>query len=105
MVAHDNLNPDQFHYVHTPMQGTTYPNVKAYHGEKEIGHLGWAAGHPFPFDLVNGEVTGVEVHPDYRRRGVATEMFHRAKQADPLVRHSENQTEDGAEWSASHGRR
>lgn len=90
-----------YSYQHHPRQGNEYPSVSAHHGDQEVGRLTWSQGAAFPFDLTNGEVQDVHVHPDHQRRGIATEMFNRAKQHDPDVRHSDNLTEAGSEYADS----
>ena len=47
----------------------------------------------------DGEVSNLHVEPQYQRRGVATELWNRAKAVQPDLKHSEEQTEEGAAWA------
>lgn len=47
----------------------------------------------------DGMIRDVDVHPDYRRRGVATELLRRARIIQPEVHHSGIYTSDGAQWA------
>lgn len=47
----------------------------------------------------DGEVSNLHVEPQYQRRGVATELWNRAKAVQPDLKHSEEQTEEGASWA------
>lgn len=55
-----------------------------------------------------GEIQGVDVLRNYRRKGIATKMFELAKQVEPRVHHSTALTDDGKAWSKTvaglHGR-
>lgn len=48
-----------------------------------------------------GEVDGIEVDPDYQRRGVATALWNHANSlgVTPKPKHSPNQTGDGRAWA------
>lgn len=63
---------------------------------RSVGHLGWEA---------DGNIGMVEVHPDYRRKGIATEMLNRARAVYPEVRvHTPEEmdewgdTDEGVAW-------
>jgi len=62
----------------------------AYHGPGFAGEIHW-------WD--DGEMEGVHVRPDLRRRGVATELWNRARQITPQLRHSRSQTSAGHAWA------
>lgn len=67
---------------------------------RHVGYLEWYG----PDDqegggLPPGEINMVEVHPTYRRRGVATAMLDFARQHDPSVHHSLGKTELGHMWA------
>jgi GNAT superfamily N-acetyltransferase len=47
----------------------------------------------------DGEVANLHVEPQYQRRGVATELWNRAKQVQPDLKHSDEQTEEGQAWA------
>lgn len=44
-------------------------------------------------------VDSVYVHPDFRRRGIASEMLRRARTVNPGIIHSDDLTRDGVRWS------
>lgn len=56
-----------------------------------VGRITWWKG--------DGEVANLHVEPQYQRRGVATELWNRAKQIQPDLKHSEDQTEEGSAWA------
>lgn len=58
---------------------------------KHAGELSWFGE--------DGMIRDVGVHPDYRRRGIASELLHRARQIQPDVHHSDALTSDGAGWA------
>jgi GNAT superfamily N-acetyltransferase len=64
-----------------------------------VGHILWDTS-PGPSQ---GMVTHIFTRPGHRHRGVATEMYNRAKAADPAVRHSNVRTPKGDKWAASTG--
>jgi hypothetical protein len=97
MSATDHLSGYQFKYHLDPDE----PEISAHYGDERVGHLAWSKGYPHPFDAINGAVSRVEVEPEHRRRGVATEMYRQARSVDPLVHHSPEQTEVGSEWASS----
>lgn len=61
----------------------------------QAGHITW-------FDDT-GVVAGIKVHPDLRRRGLATELWNRARQITPHLQHDdpENRTDDGKAWTST----
>lgn len=91
MAASDHLSPYQF--------SQHEDRVVAHAGDEHVGHLVWATGHKFPFDLVNDQVNDVWVHPEHRHKGIATSLWNQAKTINPRIRHSDDRTEDGHEWS------
>lgn len=75
-----------FHYLvahHPDAPDKAWPN--------QAGHLVWWGP--------DGGIDSVNVHPDFRRRGVATELWNRAKEMEPRLHHSTLQTEDGKAWA------
>lgn len=66
------------------------PRGKLKDWKGRAGHISW---------YHDGEVGGVEVHPDHQRKGIATELYRRAKEISPHIHHSEDLTSDGAAWS------
>jgi len=80
--------PDDFHQI-----TAEHPE----HGR--IGRITWegASSGIFP-----SEVHVAEVHPDFRRRGIATELFRRASEITPGLHHApeEAQGDDARAWIA-----
>ena len=77
--------------------------------DPETGHpranLDWSknGGQRFGLRVQPGEVTYLHVHSSMTRQGIGTHMWNMAKSVDPGIRHSSNQTEDGAAWARSVG--
>ena len=69
-------------------------NLTASIDGQEAGHIWW---------WCDGEMEVVYVHPDMRRRGIATELWDRARAITPDLRHSSSMTADGRAWSQSCG--
>lgn len=71
----------------------------------QIGQLSWFK-KASPGDHKAGEVDGIEVHPDYQRRGVASALWNYANSipVKPKPRHSTELTDKGRAWSTSVGR-
>ncbi len=57
----------------------------------EVGALTWFAD--------DGMIRDVNVHAEHQRRGLATELLHRARGIQPEVHHSESLTPDGKAWA------
>lgn len=63
---------------------------------EQVGHLQW--------DAYTNEVTGVGVHPEHRRQGLATAMFDMAnKITKNNMSHSSIRTSEGDAWVKSVG--
>lgn len=94
--AHGDL-PEGITFEHkTPMRGlhTLYARHPDAPENKDYGpHLGRMAWWG------NGEIANVAVHPDYQRRGLASELFRRAKQITPDLHHSDILTDEGDAWA------
>lgn len=74
------------------------PTVTARHPKtgETVGTLDWHPEH--------GVVGFVQVHPEYRGRGIATAMWNRSKEEAaarglPHPRHSDSQSEQGRRWA------
>lgn len=46
-----------------------------------------------------GEISWVEVHKDYRRRGIASQMWSSSQHIDPPARHSSRRSRLGNLWA------
>lgn len=101
MAASDSLSGYQFSYV---KQKSKLHVVTASHNGQDVGELSWAGnkGHSGR-DLAPHEVGGVQVDPDHRRKGVATQMWHTAHSIDPEIAHSGEKTWAGAAWAKKVG--
>ena len=95
------------HFVAVPGKSTNV--VWAMLGDKEIGVMvielptrprrpGGTMYQP------PGSIRRVDVHPAYRRQGVATAMWHVAKDAGFDPNHGSQQTRDGKAWADTVGR-
>lgn len=62
--------------------------IEAHHNGERIGYLEGA-----------GEVNDVWVHPDYRRKGIASAMYRKATQLG--MTHSTMRTDEGEAWAKS----
>ena len=77
-------------------------NIKAYDGDKEIGHILFEI-YDYEDDPSDGylESGGTEVDPKYRNKGVASTMYAYAKMLGNDIRASYNRTPQGkAMWAA-----
>lgn len=84
--------------------GRRYHRINAHvPGRKEpVGSMMWdAIGDEDDPDTLPGEVFGLRVEPEYRRRGVANAMWDHARRHGPTPdpQHSLVQTEEGAAWA------
>jgi GNAT superfamily N-acetyltransferase len=96
--------PEGISYEHRP-PSRLYPNehvIIARHPDADHGPYSNWVGHLTWFDD-DGQIGHVTVHPDYQRRGVATELHRRAKQVTPGLHHSDDRTSDGKRWINSLG--
>lgn len=66
-----------------------------------IGSITWRKGDSY--DEEPGEVLWLHVEPEWRRKGVATKLWNRARQIDSQVKHSLTQTDQGASWAKAVG--
>jgi GNAT superfamily N-acetyltransferase len=64
-----------------------------------LGRIVWTTG----YTEAEPEVIDIFVHQDYRRRGIATALWHEAHVYDPKLVHSEMRTIDGQAWALSLG--
>ena len=104
------LNSQQFPYTFhfTPSQEGEHHKVSALHKEERVGLMKW--------DPDTGEVKDLQVHPEHRRRGVASGMWDFAQRqakpqtpgldyADDVVapKHSSERTDVGDAFAKSVG--
>lgn len=97
--------PEGLGIRHEPEWQWSQDRVSAHHGGREVGWLSWRNGvadygsdRPVDSDEI-GRVGAVEVHPEYRRRGVATALWEHARKIEPRLHHSEALSDDGEAWS------
>ena len=79
-------------------------NDKSFRAEvngKEVGHLDLAIGE----DGKTAEVRDVVVAPEYRRMGIASELYNKATESGLSVKRSAHQTEEGAAFRTSYDER
>lgn len=94
MSAGESLSQMQFEHIERRGEHVIvahHPEAPSGGWDNHAGHLSWFAD--------NGEVGGVEVHPDFQRRGLATEMWRQARELQPDLHHSEALTPDGQAWA------
>lgn len=86
-------------YGRHPFLGDNWAVAK--HDGKTIARLYWNhENHP----EIPGEISLVQVHPDYRRRGIASEMVRRVREdIDPNIKFSPVVSPDGKAWSEANG--
>jgi GNAT superfamily N-acetyltransferase len=70
-------------------------------GGREVGrlHCNWS-----PRDPSDAVIVGVRVDKEWRRRGLATQMFEAARERWPDLRHNPHRTDVGKAWASSLGR-
>ena len=107
-----NLNPRQFKgYTLTHDQDADFSTVNAYHpdfggGQVPVGVLDWfkAAGTlPSGREVRAGEINNVNVMPEHRHQGLATEMYRMANEYPTQPLHGSVKTLAGIGWSAKTG--
>lgn len=91
LKIHNRLPPG----VRPEMGIDSWPTVSAHDGDRTAGYLQWISN-----GTNHGEIRNMQVHPDYRRRGIGLALFDQASKVEPRLHHSENLTEDGRGWSA-----
>lgn len=96
--------PEGLHFkIHEATGDRRYHKIDAHvPGRKEpIGSMMWdAIGDEDDPDTLPGEVFGLRVEPEYRRRGIANAMWdHATANVSPAPEHSPVQTEEGAAWA------
>lgn len=104
------LNSQQFPYTFqfTPSQDGEHHKVNAFHKEDRVGLMKW--------DPQTGELKDLQVHPEHRRKGVASGMWDFAQRQvkpptpglgynDDVVapKHSHERTNDGDAWARAVG--
>jgi GNAT superfamily N-acetyltransferase/predicted SprT family Zn-dependent metalloprotease len=99
-----DTDADGLTYHYYPAEGGRWPVIKVRAGETPdgdlvgVGDLTW-----FEEDgpgAVKNAVQMVEVHPDYRRRGIASRLWAHARQINPDLIHSPtDQLPEGTRWA------
>jgi len=78
------------------------PKAHAYVDDRSepVGSLSWFRSNPEHWEGgPAGTVNGIEVHPDYQRRGIATALWDWVKtHVEPDLQHSESRTGPGKAW-------
>ena len=111
-AGHDGDLPDLEYRVH---KGPFTPDINADNEmrmKEDLGHSGKGMQGGISAHLPDGtmvagigwghdRVKQVQVHPDWTRRGIATELFQQAKQLRPRLRHSDDLTDLGQQWKKS----
>ena len=107
MSAQDSLGI-QFHAKVTADTGV----LNAMHGGQRVGQIVWRAKDaPIPLGPLTlspgytpraGEIFGIDVHENYRRQGIATELLHRAAQIEPRLHHGQGVSPAGVAFIAKH---
>ncbi|AON96848.1 hypothetical protein BI081_gp097 [Mycobacterium phage Tonenili] len=95
-TAGANGDLPELRYEYSMGPKTKRHRLMAYDDTLRVGWLDWTPG---------GEVENIEIHPDYQRRGIASEMWRRAQDIDPYISHSRAQTSEGKAWAAAVGGR
>lgn len=88
-------------FTHEPVPRWGYSGILAEHPQmKRNNRSDHYAGHIF-WQHDSGEVTAIEVNEACQRKGVASELWNRAKEITPHLKHSDNQTDDGKAWAST----
>lgn len=108
MSAREHLNNVQFEHEKGPLEHSVYAFHPSFgNGEIPIGSMHWyhSPGSKFGHERKPGEISTVEVMPDYRRQGVASAMYEHAKgNYSPVPLHtSTDMTPQGKKWAKSVG--
>jgi GNAT superfamily N-acetyltransferase len=67
-------------------------NLTAHAGSDQAGHIWW---------WCDGTMEVVFVEPEWRRQGLATDLWRRAREITPTLAHSASTTAAGRAWAAS----
>lgn len=84
--------PEGLRYENRGDGGSTF----GYLGDQEVGYLR-------PSRDQNPTIDMIQVHPDYRRRGVGTDMLQWHRENVGPLDHSTNLTPNGRAWSKAQG--
>lgn len=94
-----NLSPHQFSFHEVAPPDTGQDNLKlptAVARNAEGALVGYLLVDPH-----RPSIHDVWVHEEHRRRGVATELLHRARQQYPDLQHAGTLTPEGEAWARS----
>lgn len=97
MAASEHLSGLQFRMHHHTIDDGN-PNghhmIEASTGNnRTLGVLTWS----------NGKIDNVSVKPKWERQGMATQMYQKALEITPRLRHSANRTDAGEGWAQKVG--
>lgn len=80
------------HRIHAMADGT------------EVGKMTWLKGRSvLDPGREAGEILNLDVHPDFRRRGIASEMYRHGRAHTPAPQHSPERTPEGTAWAHAVG--
>lgn len=87
----EHLPPEENHSYGGARQDTHTLHAYLGSGDTHVGELSWFGE--------DGMIRDVDVHPEHRRQGIASELLRRAREIQPEVHHSGAFTPDGKAWS------
>lgn len=97
IVSSKYVNDDGYehHVLHFPgSRGEAYAYPPNQERPARVAEIHWDE---------NGEIQGMGVHPDHRRKGLATEMWQHALSAGVPIKHSPRRSDSGDAWARSVG--
>lgn len=101
MPAHENLSRQFSNYtlMFKPAPEDDDMANHAIVAQQQGQHVG-----KMEWDIGTGDIVNIEVHPNHRRKGIATAMWNQAQDiTGGNVGHSETRSDDGEAWAQSVG--
>lgn len=80
-------------FAHEPGRWGGERFIPAEHFDKAVVHC------VMPREGHEAKLASADVHPDWQRRGIASELFRRAKEITPSLHHAPTLTDEGRAWS------